>query len=150
MAKETATGKTGSSSWSWFSKSTQSQAEEWSKEFKSKMRELAWLYARREQTSVPMIEAKSSEATVEEAVVLRENEDKTLETVTAIVVEEDVSTVAAAVETSEEGNDGSKKQERGSEPAMSLSPAIEDEKSVAGVDEDNLVSGVRPNESEEH
>jgi hypothetical protein len=44
VVKETASGKTGSSSWSWFSRSSSDQSAEWNKEFKSKMRELA-LYA---------------------------------------------------------------------------------------------------------
>lgn len=51
VAKETASGKTGSSSWSWFSKSTSKQATEWNNEFKSKMRELA-LYARGERLAL--------------------------------------------------------------------------------------------------
>lgn len=45
VAKETASSKSGSSTWSWFSKSTSDETTEWNKEFKSKMRELA-LYAR--------------------------------------------------------------------------------------------------------
>ena len=90
VAKETATGKTGSSSWSWFSKNTQSRAEEWNKEFKSKMRELS-LYARREQPHVPMIEAKNSEP-LQEAVSSIVEEEKSSEIVKSIVVEEEAST----------------------------------------------------------
>jgi hypothetical protein len=136
VAKETSTGKSGSSSWSWFSKSTQSQAEEWNKEFKSKMRELS-LYAGREQPHVPMIEVKNSEP-VQQTVSSIVEEEKGSEIVKSIVVEEEASTEtkAAAAEKSEEDKEDDQNEKH--EPLSPTPPVIEDEQQpVSGKDTDN-------------
>lgn len=148
VAKETSTGKTGSSSWSWFSKSSQSQAEEWNKEFKSKMRELS-LYAGREQPHVPMIEVKNSEP-VQQTVSSIVEEEKGSEIVKSIVVEEEASTEtkAAAAEKSEEDKEDDQNEKH--EPLSPTPPVIEDEQQpVSGKDTDNEDPNEHTNDGKE-
>jgi len=129
VAKETATGKSGSSSWSWFSKNDSKQSTEWNMEFKSRMRELA-LYARGDRLA--LTEAKSE---TKAELPSPTEEDVTAKQVDVVSIlhnetfTEMLSLEANATETIVEDSQETKEQE--SEPPPPPPPPTKEEETTA-------------------